>query len=436
MTRDQIQNLSEAERRAWLGTLTDQETLALAHYWPYFARAEQLEPPRGKEPWVVWLIEAGRGFGKTRTGAEWILSEVSEGRARRVALIARTAGDVRDVMVEGESGILARSHPSWRPVYEPSRRRLTWPNGSVATTYTSEEPSQLRGPEHDLAWGDEVASWRYEDAYDNMRLGLRLGEWPRACLTTTPRPNRLMRNIRSEPTTVRTVGTTFDNQANLPLGFLAAVQLKYSGTRLGRQELFAEVLEEVEGALWTSDMIDEARVPYDPPFARVVVAIDPATTSKNESNETGIIAAGLGKNGEYYVLEDKSGRYSPNKWAYEACALAIKLRADRVVAETNQGGDMIESTLRSIDPHVAYRGVHARRGKYLRAEPVAALYEQGKVHHIGILPELEEQMCSWVPGEDSPDRLDALVYALTELLARPTLIVSPSGETGQSTWRI
>ena len=337
--------------------------------------------------------------------------------ARRVALVARTAADVRDVIVEGESGILAISPPSERPTWEPSRRRLTWPNGAIATTYSADVPDQLRGPQHDLAWSDELAAWQYPDAWTQLLLGLRLGRDPRVVVTTTPRPTPIIRQLIASTTTHVTRGRTMDNAANLAPQFLDAVVRQYEGTRLGRQELDGEVLDDNPGALWKRDGIDAARVSQAPDLRRIVVGVDPAVTANAASDETGIIVAGLGFDGRYYVLGDYSGRYSPDQWASRVVKAYRDHKADRVIAERNQGGDLVEQNLRTVDRTLPVTTVHAKRGKALRAEPVSSLYEQGRVSHVGALAALEDQMTAWDPAGDaeSPDRVDALVYALAEL---------------------
>jgi len=380
-----------------------------------WARPDQL-PPSGT--WQRWLILAGRGWGKTRTGAEWVRDRALRDPGCRVALVARTAADVRDVIVEGESGILAVHAPGERPTWEPSRRRLTWPNGSMATTYSADVPDQLRGPQHHYAWADELASWERPDTWDQLIFGLRLGITPQVVVTTTPRPTPIIRALLTAPGTVVTRGRTLDNRANLAPGVVADLQRRYGGTRLGRQELDGEVLTDTPGALWTWDRIDAARVTVAPQLRRVVVAIDPAVSAGEGSDETGIIVCGIGFDGRGYVLEDASGKYSPDGWARRAVHLAAEHKADRIVAEVNNGGQLVEHTLRTVDRAVAYKAVHASRGKATRAEPVAALYEQGRVSHIGRLDALESQMTGWDPSTStkSPDRIDALVWALTELM--------------------
>jgi len=421
---------SLAHRLAAAGTsalagLTPEEAALLEHDWELWARPQQLPPPGD---WRVWLLLAGRGFGKTRSGAEWVRMRVELGLARRVALVAPTAADARDVMVEGESGLVACAPKHFRPRFEPSKRRLTWPNGAVATCFSAEEPERLRGPQHDAAWCDELAAWRYEAAWDMLMLGLRLGADPRCVVTTTPKPVRLVRSLLASDTVAVTRGATRENAANLAPSFLDAIVRRYDGTRLGRQELEAELLEDVPGALWHRAMFERegARVAAAPALARIVVAIDPAATSGEGADETGIIAAGIAPDGAAYVLEDLSGRMAPHEWAARAIGAYRALGAERIVAEVNNGGDMVEATLRAVDDGVAFKSVRAARGKATRAEPVAALYEQGRVHHVGAFPALEDQMCGFSADFDraaagySPDRLDALVWALSELmLARP-----------------
>jgi phage terminase large subunit-like protein len=320
-------------------------------------------------------------------------------------------------MVEGESGVLAICPPAERPLYEPSKRRLTWPNGAMATVYSADEPERLRGPQHDGAWCDELASWRFADAaWANLQFGLRLGQAPRVVVTTTPKPIRIVKELLALESTVVTRGSTYENRGNLADSFIQAVRDRYEGTRLGRQELYAELLEDAEGALWKRDELDDHRVRLAPDLKRIVVAVDPAATSNEESNETGIVVAGVAKDGQGYVLDDRTCRASPLKWAERAVSAYHAFRADRLVAETNQGGDMVRTTIATVDPKVAYKAVHATRGKLTRAEPVAALYEQGRVHHVGSFPDLEDQLCQWEPGAPSPDRLDALVWCLTELM--------------------
>ncbi|HTQ34265.1 MAG TPA: terminase family protein [Stellaceae bacterium] len=417
-----IASLPKWLRDPLIQSLAPKQAGWLRYEWECRARDEQKPPPGD---WRVWLLLAGRGFGKTRTGAELVRLRVGMRTARHVALVAPTAADARDVMVEGESGLLAIAPPWDRPEYEPSKRRLTWANGAVATTYSADEPERLRGPQHDFAWCDELAAWRYPAAWDMLMFGLRLGTDPRAVVTTTPRPTKLIKALVADPKVVVTRGTTYENEANLAPAFLEQIVRRYEGTRLGRQELEAEILEDVPGALWSHGLIDAVRVATHPELTRIVVAIDPAAGSGEHSDETGIVVAGKDDAGHGYVLADLSEHYAPTQWARAAIAAYHAHGADRIVAEVNNGGEMVEATLRVIDPTVPFAAVRASRGKVARAEPVAALYEQGRVHHVGALPRLEDQMCGFVHDFDrakagySPDRVDALVWALSELLIQP-----------------
>lgn len=419
-----------------LASLTDDECEQLLHDWRFLARPEQLEPDGD---WQIWLVLAGRGFGKTRCGAEWAREQVKAG-ASRLGLIAPTASDARDVMVEGESGLLAvcwagdKTHsgdPLGRPQYEPSKRRLTWANGAIATLFSAEEPERLRGPQHDRLWCDELAAWKYlRETWDMAMFGLRLGDNPRTCITTTPKPLPLVKEIAKDGRTVITRGSTFDNAENLAPTFLKAIREKYEGTRLGRQELNAEILDDLPGALWQRDAIDAARVKQAPDLQRIVVAVDPSGTKgeSDEGDEIGIVVAGKGVDGRGYVLADQTCKLSPDGWGRRAVAAyhggwsetPDRFKADRIIAERNFGGAMVEHVIRTIDRSVSYKEVVASRGKVARAEPVAALYEQGRVSHVGSFPDLEDQMCqidaSGFIGEGSPDRADALVWALTELM--------------------
>lgn len=414
--------LHQEQQKKFLAELSDQQALDLEYNWDFWSRPSQRAPIGA---WRIWLLLAGRGFGKSRCGAEFVREKVGQGY-RRIALIGRTAADVRDVMIEGESGILAKSHPDFRPVYEPSKRRLTWPDdkygkGAIATAYSADKPDQLRGPQHDLAWGDEFAAWRYiDDTWSNADFGLRLGLNPCALLTTTPRPIKQVRDLLVDPSCVVTRGSTFDNAGNLPANTLDAMARKYGGTRLGRQELYAEILSDNPGALWKRADIEASRTTVKPEMVRIVVGVDPAVSSNEGSDETGIIVAGLGVDGDAYILDDASMKALPAKWARAVIASYSKFEADRVVGEVNNGGDLVEANIRSAEGgrEIAYKKVHASRGKRLRAEPVSTLYEQGRVHHLGAFAELEDQMCQWDPSlnEGSPDRLDALVWALTDLM--------------------
>jgi len=406
--------------------LPDEDAQTVLDDWRVWARPSQL-PPEGA--WRVWLLLAGRGFGKTRSGAEWVRAQAESGAAQRIALVAPTARDARLVMVEGESGLLTIAPDDQRPVFEPSKRQLTWPNGALATLFSADEPDRLRGPQFDAAWCDELAAWRYPAAWDMLMMGLRLGENPRVVVTTTPKPVKLIRALLASPDCAVTRGGTRENADNLAPGFLAAIVKQYEGTRLGRQELDAELLEDMPGALWSRDAIERARVDEAPVLRRVVVAIDPAASAGDNADETGIVVAALGQDSQGYVLDDLSGRFSPHDWASRALEAYRAHRADRIVAEVNNGGAMVEATLRVLDAGVSYKPVHASRGKLARAEPVAALYEQGRIHHVGAFAALEDQMCAFTGGPlshlASPDRVDALVWALSELMlhgAEPGLL--------------
>ncbi len=421
-----LASLPPDRRQAALAGFTDAQLERLLYDWRFWARPSQIAPDGD---WLTWLILAGRGFGKTRTGAEWVREQVDAGY-KRIAFVAPTAADARDTMVEGESGILAISPPWNRPIYEPSKRRLTWPNGALATLFSAEEPERLRGPQHDAAWCDELAAWASpQETWDMLQFGLRLGEHPRQVITTTPKPIPTLKAIMATEGkgTVITRGGTRDNAANLAPAFLDKIVGRFAGTRLGRQELDAEILDDVPGALWTRAMIDEARKGRPADIRRIVVAIDPSGTkgSSDEGDSIGIIVAAKTVDGKGRILADRSCKLSPDGWGRRAVQAYHEFGADRIVAERNFGGAMVEHVIRTVDKSVAYKEVVASRGKVIRAEPVAALYEQGKVsHELGpdgkALVELEDQMCQMTGdgflGEGSPDRVDAAVWALTELM--------------------
>ena len=399
--------------------LNNREKARLNYIWPLHARDSQL-PPDGD--WDTWLILAGRGFGKTRTGAEWIRSQVENKQATRIALVARALDEAQSVMIEGESGILNIS-PHWNmPTYEPSKRKLTWPNGAHALVFSSHEPDQLRGPQFDAAWCDELASWQYPDeTWDNLSFALRLGHHPRSIVTTTPKTMDLVRSLPNRPGVHVTRGSTYENQDNLPPSFFNSLIEQYDGTRIGRQEIHAELMDEDENALWKREWIENARLRNHPPMSRIVVAVDPALSTGPTSSETGIVVAGADMRRKHaYVLADESDRLSPNSWALRVIHLYDKFEASMIVVEDNAGGQMAESTIQNaVERTLPIKTVKARRGKYIRAEPVASLYEQGRVHHVGRFPALEDQMCTWNPDigpSQSPDRADALVHAVTQLI--------------------
>lgn len=386
--------------------------------WSLHARPEQL-PPDGD--WNVWLILAGRGWGKTRTGAEWIKDQALKNPKSRWAIVAPTFRDARDTCVEGESGLLGIVPQEEVVYWNRSFGQLRFKNGSQVQCFGATEPDRLRGPQHHGAWCDELASWPYPETWDQLQFGLRLGTYPKTVVTTTPKPIRIVKSLleRSEVAVVR--GDTFDNADNLAPAALEELKNRYEGTRLGRQELYAELLTDTPGALWTYDLLEANRVSEAVELSRVVVAIDPAVTSGEESDETGIVVAGVGTDGAAYVISDLSGRYSPDTWAIRAIGAFDKHSGDRIIAEVNNGGDLVERVVRTKRANIAYKAVRASKGKQTRAEPVAALYEQGKVHHVGVFPDLEEQLTTWTPDAGkSPDRLDALVWAITELMLEPS----------------
>ena len=427
----------------------------LKHDWNFWARDAQLEP---EGLWNTWFINAGRGFGKTRTGVEWVREQVKRGK-KRIAAVAATNSDIERVMVKGESGFLS---VCWKgdktyagkkmgfPEWSPTKRTITWENGATVQFFSAEEPERLRGPQFEIAWCDELAAWNKDiDTWDMLQFCMRLGKHPRIVVTTTPKPTKLVRKILKDDKTHVTTGSTFDNSANLAGTYLEAVKEQYEGTRLGRQELYAEVLEEAQGALWNTDMLDACVVKREqvPDLSRIVVAIDPAVTANKESDMTGIVVAGIDVNGIAYVLGDYTDRLSPQGWAAKAIELYHKYEADRIVAEVNQGGDMVKTTIHGEDETVPFRAVRASRGKYARAEPISALYERGLVKHVAnpedraTLNELETQMRTWEPlgSIGSPDRLDALVWALTDLslngYAKPKLALVYSSSKGLSQGR-
>lgn len=401
--------------------------LATVKPWAQIARPEQL-PPSGS--WRFWLLQAGRGYGKTRSAAEYIREEVVAGRAREIMLIAATASDVRDVVVEGPSGIVrVCERAGWRVRYEPSKQRVTFPNGAVARTRSADEPDRIRGPECDLAWWDEFGTWKQKDAYTNADFGLRRlgpdGSRARAVVAFTPKPTALVRELVARDDVVITRGRTDDNAANLDPATLAAYRATYGGTRLGRQELEGELLDDVEGALWTLSLIDAtrlAKIPDNVRLDRVVVGVDPPASATGA--EAGIVVTARGSDGRGYVLADYSRQGTPHAWGGAAVQAYNDWFADAVVIEVNNGGDMAIETLRTVRPELPIKPVHASRGKATRAEPVHSLYEQGRVSHVGSLPELEDQMTNWVPGEASPDRMDALVWAATDTMIAPSLEVA------------
>lgn len=446
---EDLRNLGE-DALELLRQLDPKKAEELRHNWLFWARPNQLAP-EPHEDWDIWLINAGRGFGKTRAGVEWLRANVKAG-VKRLAAIAATNSDIERVMVHGESGIL---NACWSgdktndgkllglPVWSPTKRTMSWKNGAQVQFFSAEEPERLRGPQFEAAWCDELCSWNRDRAtWDMLQFTLRLGKHPQICITTTPKPTKLIRDIIKNPRSVITSGTTYENSANLAPTFLTAIASSYEGTRMGRQELYAEILDEASGALWTRDVLAqcevdiEDKVEFANTLARVVVSIDPAITSNAESDMTGIVVAGIDFNGCSFILEDATERLTPEGWAYKAVSLYEKYGADRIVAEVNQGGDMVRDTIHAVNDTVPVRMVRASRGKYARAEPVSALYERDKVRHARGLDELENQMVQWEPlgSIGSPDRLDTLVWAITDLaikgIAKPDLALVYSDSKG------
>lgn len=425
-----MKDCSRASRIDLLETLEPGAINALVHDWQLWARNDQLPPPG---PWLTWLLLGGRGAGKTRAGAEWVRSIAINCNDARIALIGETLGDARSVMVEGISGLLSVHADHERPNFEPSKKQITWKNGAVARIFSADDPESLRGPQHSHIWADEVAKWTYADAaWDMAQFGLRLGKKPQQVATTTPRPVPLLKRLLEDKSTVVSKATTDMNAANLAPSFLETVVKRYKGTRLGRQELDAEILEDRPDALWPRALIEQCRVNAAPELERIVVAVDPPVTSTKHSDACGIVVAGRETDGKAYVIRDATlERAAPSAWARAVASAYHRASADRVVAEVNQGGELVAAMIAQVDASIPVRMVRATRGKWLRAEPVAALYEQGRVAHVGAFPELEDQMADFgrdgLSGNASPDRVDALVWALTELML--TQNVSPRVRT-------
>ena len=423
---------SEAEVNDILDGFTDHQLKELEYDWGFWGRTDQQIPPK---PWSIWIALAGRGWGKTRVGGEYIRQRacgrtpLGKGKARHIAIVGETAADARDVMIEGVSGILAAHPKDFRPHYEPSKRKLTWPNGATALVFNATEPDQLRGPQFDTAWLDEMAKWRYiQETWDMLQFGMRLGDDPEQLITTTPKPLPLIREILKYPYTHVTRGSTYDNKANLAPSFFAQVVSKYEGTRLGRQEIEAEILDDVPNALFSRANIDRNRVRSLPELDRIVVGVDPSGTEGDEekrSDEVGIVVAGRSPDKHGYVIDDRSINDRPEKWARAVLDAYDLYEADEIVVETNFGGAMVEAVIRSVPGggSVPIKKVTASRGKHIRAQPVASLYEQDRIHHLGSFGALEDQLCLFTPdcymGGRSPDRADAGIWALTDLLVQP-----------------
>lgn len=421
---ERLARLSKDERDQYLSQFSDEELSRLVDSYEFKARPKQLFP---SGDWRIWCLLSGRGFGKSFVGSNWVINQALT-QKYPIAIIGSNAADVRDYQIEtGESSIIKQAPKWFSPQYQPSKRRLVFPNGVIAVAYTAEDPDGLRGFNGNSAWCDELAKWQYpNETWDNLQFSLRLGNNPKICVTTTPRPIKLIKELWKDPTVIKTIGSTVENKSNLADSFIHYVYDKYSGTRLGRQELEGEILFDVPGALFSYSNLDQYRVSKAPDLKQIVVAIDPAVTANEESNETGIITFGLDANDRGYVLEDSSSIYHPHEWSTKAIQLYEKWNASYIVAEVNQGGDLVTNTIQQTaksmgKSHIPIKAVRATKGKYLRGEPVGALYEQGRVSHVGNFPTLEDQMCTYLPGDDiSPDRLDALVWAAYFLMVKQT----------------
>jgi phage terminase large subunit-like protein len=420
--------LKPSQLRKILANRSPCELELIENDWLFIAREDQLPPDEwGTDGCFIWIVRAGRGYGKTRMSAEVFIHAVQYGGYKYPNLAGSTAEDVRDIMIEGESGILACAPKDFYPEFIPSLKKLIWPNGVVTHVYYGSEPDKARGPQSDFWWCDEIAKWqRPEETFDNLLMGLRLGQDPLCIVTSTPRPTRFLMDLekrtnkQGRPSTITTRGRTQDNYKNLSPVFISTIISKYDGTRLGRQELEGAFLDDNPDALWKRADIDNNKVHEIPQLVYVVVGVDPAVTSKEGSDDTGIVVAGKGINGHGYVLGDYTLHDTPKRWAEAAITAYNRHEANIIVGEVNNGGDLVEMNIKAVDMRIPFESVHASRGKAIRAEPISALYEQGRVHHFGTFPELEDQMVEWIPGaEKSPDRIDALVYALSTLDVNP-----------------
>lgn len=449
-----LAHLTKEQKRAFILRQSKIKALSIKYTWAAWARDKQHWSLEAPEAWQTWLLLSGRGFGKTRTGAEWVIEQARADANGHIALVGRTVADVRDVMIGGRSGILACSPPWFTPEYQPSKRRLTWPNGCIATTYSADAPDQLRGPSHTKAWADERAAWTYDDAWDQLQFGLRDGALPQCVATTTPRATKAIKDLVADKGTHLTQGNTFENVANLAAKFIREINRRYSGTRLGLQEIDGRILDDNPGALWKREWIEQGRIGWgkQPEFKRVVVAVDPAVKAPEEAKakrgeldesvaETGIVVVGLGIDGHGYVLADLSMQGKPLEWAQEVVRAYDLYEADTVIGEVNNGGDLVESNVHTVRKNLPFKAVRATRGKQLRAEPVSSLYQQQRAHHVGTHPNLEDQQCSWEPGMRSPDRLDACVWGFTELMVEEDkesgILIATDEETdiiNSSTW--
>ena len=412
--------IARSDVRESILTSTADIQAAARYEWPLWARPDQLEPEGSHR---YFMACAGRGWGKTRAGTEWVRAQIESGKSSKAIIVAATAADLRDTLVEGPSGLLTVCPPWDRPLYEPSKRRLTWKNGATVGLYSSEEPDRLRGVNADLLLADELAAWKYPEAWDMALLALRIGSNPRAMVTTTPRPTKIIRELLNRDDCVVVRGSTYDNAANLAPQFIEEIVRRYEGTRLGRQEIHAEVLDDVDGAVLTREQIEILRVDEAPDLGRIIVGVDPAISSGENSDHTGIVVVGNGANGDLYALADRSCRLGPAGWARRVIDAYREFEADTIVVEKNQGGAMCEHTIRSVDENVPITMVTATRGKHVRAQPILSLFEQGKAHTLPGMEKLEDQLASFslegYEADGSPDSADAFVWAATELTTSP-----------------
>lgn len=426
ITVEQIRALPDNSKAQFFKSLNKEEKYKLLYTWEMWAREGQLEPEElGKNGKFIWFAMAGRGWGKTRVFVEWLIKKIQQDGYRHITLAGAAADEVRDIMIEGESGILENSPPWFYPMYEPSKKKLTWPNGAIAKIVYGSEPNKSRGMQSDLIWADEIAKWKHpEETFDNLMMGLRLGKNPLCGVSSTPKPTKFIKNLGNREETILTIGTTMENVENLAPPFLKTIVSKYKGTRLGKQELEAKLLDDNPNALWSRVWLDEYRIKNAPEMYKVIVAIDPSVSDPKETAENnaecGIVVVGEAKvKGEdephYFVIEDLSIMARPLGWARKAVSGYKVHMADRIIAEKNNGGEMVKDNLHNVDSKVPVSLVWASRGKHTRAEPVSSLYEQGRVHHVGTFDELEDQLCEWEPGMKSPDRLDAVVWGISWL---------------------
>jgi len=436
-----------SHRQEFIEKLTDEDFIKLKYDWSFWGRTSQQEPKElGQNEKFIWLILAGRGFGKTRSLVEWVIKKIRYEDYKYISIVGAASDEVRTIMIEGESGLLECSPPDFMPDYKPSKKQIVWPNGAVGTIFYGTEPEKSRGAQSDLIWVDELAKFRYgQETIDNLLLGLRLGKNPLIAISTTPKPTKVIKELARRQDCLVIKGSTYDNISNLAKPFIQTIITKYKGTRLGRQEIEAEILDDNPNALWKREWLDRDRESRKVDCFKLIVAIDPPgtePTEEKEATECGLVVVGIGKalpgmqwqkENHFYVFDDLSLQASPTGWAKEAIGGNNKYRGDGLVAEKNFGGVMVKSTIKNVDSKVTVHEVHASRGKYVRAEPVSALYEQGRVHHIGTFSELEDELCEWEPGNKSPNRLDALVWGVTFLAGNTIYSPAPNVQKHNAT---